>query len=76
LGPVDQGKDALSEMRIMDSVGDFTKETNVLKRYARRGQCFSTAKYIMTLDRSQVEYDYPDIKRNGFTFTDGVGHIS
>lgn len=39
----------LNEDQIIESMGDFSREKNILKRYARRGQCFSTAKYIMTL---------------------------
>lgn len=47
----------------------------MLKKYARRGQCFSTAKYITDIDRSRLEV-IEDVKRNGFTFTDGCGSIS
>ena len=66
----------LSEKSIMDSMGDFSHEQNILKRYARRGQCFSTAKFVLNLDRNLVETNLPDIKRNGYCFTDGCGHIS
>ena len=57
-------------------MGDFSFEKNILKRYARRGQCFSTAKFILTLRPEQIISNYPDIKRNGKCFTDGAGHIS
>lgn len=51
-------------------------EKNILKRYARRGQCFSTSTYIKTLDKCEIDFDYPDIKKENFIFTDGCGYIS
>jgi hypothetical protein len=39
----------IGEKQIIESLGDFSLEKNILKRYARRGQCFSTAKFILTL---------------------------
>ena len=57
-------------------MGDFTKEKNVLKKYARRGQCFSTSKCVCELAPDQVMFGLVDIERNGYTFTDGVGYIS
>ena len=57
-------------------MGDFTKEKNVLKKYARRGQCFSTCKAVCELVPDQVMFGLADIERNGYTFTDGVGYIS
>ena len=57
-------------------MGSFDFEKNILKRYARRGQCFSTSKFIMSLEKDKVIFNYPDIKRNGYTFTDGCGQIS
>ena len=66
----------LNENIIMRSMGDFSQEKNMLKRYARRGQCFSTTKFILQLDKSEVTYNLPDVKRNGFIFTDGCGYIS
>jgi len=35
-------------------MGEFDKEQNVLKRYARKGQCFSTSKYILTLTKDKI----------------------
>mmetsp|Transcript_15834 Transcript_15834/g.21430 ORF Transcript_15834/g.21430 Transcript_15834/m.21430 type:complete len:183 (+) Transcript_15834:1280-1828(+) len=57
-------------------MGDFSKEKNILKKYARRGQCFSTSKRICELTSEQVTFGLADIERNGYTFTDGVGYIS
>jgi RNA-dependent RNA polymerase len=56
-------------------LGDFSQEKNILKRYARRGQCFSTSKFILDLKPNEVAYS-EDIVRNGYTFTDGCGQIS
>ena len=66
----------LTEEQIIESCGDFSREKNILKKYARRGQCFSTAKFVTMLLPSQLITNYPDIKRNGYCFTDGTGHIS
>ena len=57
-------------------MGDFSKEKNILKKFARKGQCFSSSKFVQQLDPSQVTLDLEDIKRNGYTFSDGVGYIS
>lgn len=62
--------------KIAEFMGNFDKETNILKKFARKGQCFSTSKYICTLTKQQVELGLEDIKRNGFCFSDGVGYIS
>jgi RNA-dependent RNA polymerase len=56
------------------SMGDFSKEKNVLKKHARRGQCFSTSKYTCNLEPDQIS-TCPDVKRNGYCFTDGVGYV-
>jgi|LauGreDrversion4_2_1035121.scaffolds.fasta_scaffold60679_4 RNA-dependent RNA polymerase len=66
----------LNEQQIIESCGDFSREKNILKRYARRGQCFSTAKFVTMLHPSQLVINHPDIKRNGYCFTDGAGCIS
>jgi len=57
-------------------MGNFDKEKNVLKKYARKGQCFSTSTFVQKLTQDQVQMNLPDVTRDGFTFTDGVGHIS
>jgi RNA-dependent RNA polymerase len=57
-------------------MGNFDKEKNVLKRYARKGQCFSTSKYISSLTKDQIQLGLPDVHREGFCFSDGVGYIS
>jgi len=41
----------VTEDDIEKYMGNFDKEKNVLKKYARKGQCFSTSKYILTLTK-------------------------
>jgi RNA-dependent RNA polymerase len=55
------------------SLGDFSHIKTVAKFGARLGQCFSTTRAM----RDNVKViAIPDIVRNGYTFTDGVGKIS
>ena len=56
-------------------MGSFEHEKNILKRYARRGQCFSTTKNVTTLSKDDVSLSLPDIERDGFNFSDGCGLI-
>lgn len=39
----------ISEEEIVRYMGNFDKEKNILKKYARKGQCFSTSKFICNL---------------------------
>lgn len=60
---------------IRDWMGNFS-HINVAAKYAARlGQCFSTTRAINGLSAPKI-VTIPDIERNGFTFTDGVGKIS
>jgi len=51
--------------------------------FARRGQCFTTTKYITKLEQDDIK-EIPDIERDRFdgdpgekyTFSDGCGRIS
>jgi RNA-dependent RNA polymerase len=56
-------------------MGYFDGEKNILKRYARRGQCFSTTQNMQKLHKEEISVGYPDIERNGFVFSDGCGWI-
>lgn len=69
-------KDKINEEKIIKSLGNFENEKNILKKYARRGQCFSTTKFICQLSEENLVFDVPDIIRNGYNFTDGCGMIS
>jgi RNA-dependent RNA polymerase len=56
-------------------MGSFSHISVVAKYAARLGQCFSTTRAINGLSRPDI-VKIPDIERNGFCFTDGVGKIS
>jgi RNA-dependent RNA polymerase len=58
---------------IRRSLGMFDHIRTIAKFGARIGQCFSTTRAIQL----RIQYvPIPDIERNGFTFTDGVGKMS
>ncbi|KAL9114236.1 MAG: hypothetical protein Q9227_001658 [Pyrenula ochraceoflavens] len=59
-------------------MGEFSQERNVAKNAARIGQCFSTTRAILQtrLSKPKRETLLPDIKHNGFVFSDGVGKMS
>lgn len=61
--------------QLIKELGDFTKETNIHKNAARRGQCLSTTSFIKKLKPSCIRR-IPDYERNGYIFTDGIGMIS
>jgi hypothetical protein len=66
---------AKTAAEIRDSIGDFS-DINVPGKYgARLGQAFSSTKSTITLDSMQV-VPIPDIVRNGYCFSDGIGTIS
>jgi hypothetical protein len=56
-------------------MGNFDSEDKILKKYARRGQCFSTTQNVGELESSKVQ-TIEDVKRNEFCFTDGCGNIN
>ncbi|KAL9659318.1 hypothetical protein QQ045_024123 [Rhodiola kirilowii] len=49
---------------------------NVAKCAARMGQCFSSTYATIEVPRNQVMLNYPDIKRNGYFFSDGIGTMT
>ncbi|KAK9434042.1 RNA dependent RNA polymerase-domain-containing protein [Lipomyces doorenjongii] len=59
---------------IRDWMGRFSDIKNIAKNAARLGQCFSTTRALRTT-KPEIEL-IPDIKRNGFCFTDGIGKMS
>ncbi|KAF4589553.1 suppressor of ascus dominance [Ophiocordyceps camponoti-floridani] len=56
-------------------MGDFDHIRIVAKYAARIGQCFSTTREIRGICKPSTKR-IPDIERNGYCFTDGVGIIS
>jgi RNA-dependent RNA polymerase len=56
------------------AMGNFDNIKTVAKFGARLGQCFSTTRFIHNVTVAVKKI--PDIERNGFMFSDGVGKIS
>jgi RNA-dependent RNA polymerase len=59
---------------IRRSLGSFDHIKTIAKYGARLGQCFSTTRAIKSI--SIVIEKIPDIERNGYNFSDGVGKLS
>jgi RNA-dependent RNA polymerase len=64
----------LSAAHIRAWMGQFSHIRNIAKHTSRLGQCFSTTRAVGTcvVQIKQI----PDIERNGYVFSDGVGKIS
>jgi hypothetical protein len=65
---------------IIDQLGKFDSSEGLLKMYARRGQCFTTTKYITKLSEHEIipiddiktpKLDDPYDPDGFYTFTDG-----
>ncbi|CAG8525700.1 7878_t:CDS:2, partial [Ambispora gerdemannii] len=67
--------DTLTADHIRERMGDFSDIKVVAKYAARMGQCFSSTRAIAHLPVNDIKL-IPDVCRNGFTFSDGVGKIS
>ena len=61
--------------QIINTLGNFNSEKNIFKNSARRGQTLSYSRYIITLNHTNIKL-IPDVNRNGYIFTDGIGQIS
>ena len=59
---------------VIKSLGDF-KDKKISKNAARRGQCFTSAVTVATLDIATEVEEADDVERNGFVFSDGCGEI-
>lgn len=64
----------LTTEKIRKWMGMFREIKTVALYASRLGQCFSTTRAIHGARATMVEI--PDIRRNGYNFTDGVGRIS
>ncbi|KAK7246018.1 hypothetical protein RIF29_40875 [Crotalaria pallida] len=60
---------------IREKMGDFSHIKNVAKFAARLGLSFSSSTEALTIGEEEIE-EIPDIERNGYTFSDGIGKIS
>ncbi|KAK9721562.1 hypothetical protein K7432_003305 [Basidiobolus ranarum] len=56
-------------------MGDFRSIKNIAKYASRMGQCFSSTRAIAMQPVKDIRM-IPDIVRNGYTFSDGVGKVS
>ncbi|KAK9149643.1 hypothetical protein Scep_008400 [Stephania cephalantha] len=56
-------------------MGKFT-DRNVAKCSARMGLCFSSTYATIEIPFEETNFDLPDIKRNGYVFSDGIGMIT
>ena len=61
----------LSYDSLIDTLGNFSKETLVSKNASRRGQAFSSAVTTETLRIGTEIKELDDITRDGYIFTDG-----
>ncbi|KAK4798218.1 hypothetical protein SAY86_030544 [Trapa natans] len=61
--------------KILQWMGKFSIN-NVAKCAARMGQCFSSTYATLEVPLSQVKSNLPDIERNGYCFSDGIGTIT
>ncbi|KAL6980202.1 RNA-dependent RNA polymerase [Sarracenia purpurea var. burkii] len=69
------GDKHIGSLNIIDWMGKFT-ERNIAKCAARMGQCFSSTYATVEVPRNEVNTELPDIKRNNYTFSDGIGMIT
>ncbi|XP_042505270.1 RNA-dependent RNA polymerase 6-like [Macadamia integrifolia] len=60
---------------IKNWMGKFNNK-NVAKCAARMGQCFSSTYATIDVPQNKVNMNLPDIKRNGYDFSDGIGKIT
>nr|APO15851.1 RNA-dependent RNA polymerase 1 [Sesuvium portulacastrum] len=65
----------LSAADIRSWMGDFSGIRNVAKYAARLGQSFSSSTETLTVAKHEVEM-IPDVERNDYVFSDGIGKIS
>jgi RNA-dependent RNA polymerase len=56
-------------------MGNFSHISSVAKLAARLGQCFSTTRLLHCISAPKI-VKIPDVEKDGFCFTDGVGKIS
>ncbi|XP_042505199.1 RNA-dependent RNA polymerase 6-like [Macadamia integrifolia] len=67
--------ESISVVDIRSWMGKFTNR-NVAKCAARMGQCFSSTYATVEVPIKHVNPELPDIERNGFVFSDGIGMLT
>ncbi|XAR69376.1 RNA-directed RNA polymerase [Bertholletia excelsa] len=65
----------ITVISILNWMGKFNNR-NIAKCAARRGQCFSSTYATVEVPHNMVNFEFPDIKRNGYDFSDGIGIIT
>ncbi|KAH7524659.1 hypothetical protein FEM48_Zijuj06G0143000 [Ziziphus jujuba var. spinosa] len=65
----------INVFKVKSWMGRFTNK-NVAKCAARMGLCFSSTYASVEVPSTQVNPGFPDIKRNGYIFSDGIGKIT
>ncbi|OMO61675.1 RNA-dependent RNA polymerase, eukaryotic-type [Corchorus capsularis] len=65
----------ISVLKILAWMGKFENK-NIAKCAARMGQCFSSTYATVDVPSTEVNFDLPDIERNGYVFSDGIGKIT
>ena len=68
-------EEKISVRDIRSWMGKFT-QTNIAKCAARMGQCFSSTYATVEVPFTELNPDLPDIERNGYVFSDGIGIIT
>ncbi|XP_042520106.1 RNA-dependent RNA polymerase 6-like [Macadamia integrifolia] len=66
------------DVRVIDIINWMGKfnDRNVAKCAARMGQCFSSTYATVDVPLQKVNMNLPDVKRNGYVFSDGIGIIA
>ena len=65
----------INVLHIKRWMGKFSNR-NIAKCAARMGQCFSSTYATVEIPSTEVNFDLPDIERNGYNFSDGIGTIT
>lgn len=71
----DKKDKSLTVVSIRNWMGKFTSK-NIAKCAARMGQCFSSTYATVEVPDLEVDSELPDIERNGYVFSDGIGIIT
>ena len=76
MAPFNLDRDVVHARSIIQDLGDFSQIRSPAKCAARIGQAFSQTFSSVQLPPATIRTDFPDIKRNGRNFSDGVGTLS
>lgn len=76
MAPFIENGELVHAKEVIRRLGDFAKIKSPAKCAARIGQTFSDANDTIKVQSDTTVIQMPDVKRNGYCFTDGVGTIS